>query len=170
MASKPHISNKHLLPASERKSTTNATKFKKSESILADIYADMGNGLTRTEVMAKLMNGLYEAQKGKAVKECQASGYMRITEERIRQDFDNSRQQMADKIALCYLTVYQDALKNGDRLNANKALDGLAKLVGLGQPNTAIQINNTSSGLTINFGFSNNTNNDDNIQDAEVIE
>lgn len=154
MASKPNISPKHLLPPEQRKSVTNPTKFKKSESILADIYADMGNGMTRSEVMSKLMSGLYEGQKGKAVGNCQASAYIRIIEERLRQDFENSRGELSDKIALCYLTIYEDAIKNNDRMNATKALDGLAKLIGGNTPQTAIQINSLKDGgVTVNFGF-----------------
>lgn len=153
--SNPKISPKHLLPPEDRKSVTNPTKFKKSESILADIYADMGNGFTRSEVKAKLMEGLYEAQKGKAIKDCQASAYVRTVEERLRQDFENQRGELSNKIALAYLTVYQDALKDKDRMNANKALDGLAKLIAGNTPQTAIQINGTKDGsVMVNFGFS----------------
>lgn len=154
--SNPKISPKHLLPPEDRKSVTNPTKFKKSESILADIYADMGNGFTRSEVKAKLMEGLYEAQKGKAIKDCQASAYVRTVEERLRQDFENQRGELSNKIALGYMTIYQDALNNGDRMNAVKALDGLAKLMGGNTPQNLIQVNGGQDGsLTINFGFNN---------------
>lgn len=150
------VSKRHMLPAKDRKVDHKAaSKFRKGEEILADIYADHANGLTRSEIKSKLLNGLYQAQQGKGVKDAMACAYLRAVDERIRQDFDNSRGEMAHKIALNYYNIYQDAMENGDRLNANKALDGLAKLVGLGQPNTAILINNTQSGLTVNFGFIN---------------
>lgn len=156
MATKPIISPKHLLPPEERKSSVkgNSTKFKKVESILADIYADMGNGMTRTEVIAKLKNGLYPSQD-KAIGQVAANGYVQIVEQRLQQDFENKRGELSNKIALGYMTIYQDALESGDRMNAVKALDGLAKLMGGNVPQTAIQINGTKDGsVMVNFGFS----------------
>ena len=67
---------------------------------------------------------------------------------------------MANRIALNYLTIFQDALKEGDRLNANKALDGLSKLMGYGTITNAIQINGSKDGnVMINFGFHSNNDN-----------
>lgn len=157
MATKPVISQKHLLPPEERKTNIkgNSTKFKKVESILADIYADMANGMTRTEVISKLKNGLYEGQN-RAISHVAANGYVQIVEQRLQQDFENQRGELSNKIALGYMTIYQDALNNGDRMNAVKALDGLAKLMGGNVPQNLIQVNGGQDGsLTINFGFNN---------------
>lgn len=132
----------------------NSTKFKKVESILADIYADMANGMTRTEVISKLKNGLYEGQS-RAISHVAANGYVQIVEQRLQQDFENQRGELSNKIALGYMTIYQDALNSGDRMNAVKALDGLTKLMGGNVPQTAIQINGTKDGsVIVNFGFS----------------
>lgn len=163
MATKPVISPKHLLPVEERKAlkSRNSTRFKKVESILADAYADLANGMTRTEVISKLMNGLYEAQD-RGITQQSANAYVQTIEQRLAQDFENQRGELSNKIALGYITVYQDALKNGDRMNANKALDGLAKLIGGTAPQTAVMINGSKEGgINVTFGFGKPNDTDD---------
>ena len=163
MATKPVISPKHLLPVEERKAlkARNSSRFKKVESILADAYADLANGMTRTEVISKLMGGLYEAQD-RGITQQSANAYVQTIEQRLAQDFENQRGELSNKIALGYITVYQDALKNGDRMNANKALDGLAKLIGGTAPQTAIQINGSKEGgINVTFGFGKPNDTDD---------
>ena len=163
MATKPVISPKHLLPVEERKAlkARNSSRFKKVESILADAYADLANGMTRTEVISKLMGGLYEAQD-RGITQQSANAYVQTIEQRLAQDFENQRGELSNKIALGYITVYQDALKNGDRMNDNKALDGLAKLIGGTAPQTAIQINGSKEGgINVTFGFGKPNDTDD---------
>ena len=54
------------------------------------------------------------------------------------------------------MTVYNDAMKEGDRYSAIGALGTMIKLVGAAKdkPQTAIQINSDKEGgVTVNFGF-----------------
>ena len=97
MATKPVISPKHLLPVEERKAlkSRNSTRFKKVESILADAYADLANGMTRTEVISKLMNGLYEAQD-RGITQQSANAYVQTIEQRLAQDFENQRGELSN--------------------------------------------------------------------------
>jgi hypothetical protein len=61
------------------------------------------------------------------------------------------------------LAVYSDAVEHNDRYNALIALDKIMKLTGcaLDKQQNNIQLNATSSGVTINFGFQKEETNDD---------
>lgn len=152
-------------------------KWQKIDDIVSEVYVDLCNGLTKSDVLKKLQAGMYKNQEGKPL--CQRSSYDYVKNAYMRMQYD-FQQQVDELRADLYakmMAVYSDCMKKGDRYNALIALDKIMKLTGCAAkeaPQTAIQINNNSDGITINFGFGKDEKEDDEkvgkIEDAEIID
>lgn len=147
------------MPSSSHKNIIKTDDYNRTEAIIDEMYCDIANGLMHSEIKKKLLSGLYEAQKGKPMKERNAYDYIDAVKKRIAADYEEKAKNIRESLLLNYMTLYQDALKTNDRYNAKGALDSIARLTGanLDRPQTAVQINNNDSGITINFGFLNTT-------------
>ena len=134
--------------------------YKAVEDVIDQIYCDIANGKTKTEIIAMLKNGDY----GKKMKARNAADYYNAAVSR----FCEEKNEEAEKLRAIYFgrfeTLYADAIKKGDLYNANNILQAVCRIFGLEKktPDTAIQINSSQeNGITINFGFSSDKENAD---------
>lgn len=154
----------HSLPTfAERKkakleeSNYNYTKWLNTDEIISDIYVDMANGYTNSDILEKLTKGLYEGQK-KPLGVRTAHEYMAAARDRMHYDFEAQAKVLREDLYNKLISVYADAIQNNDRYNALIAVDKIMKLTGVGQPQQQnnIQVNASKEGITINFGFKKN--------------
>lgn len=127
-------------------------EYKNAEDVIDQVYCDIANGRTKTEIIKMLKNGHY----GKTMQTRNAYDYYNAAVDR----FCTEKNEQADKLRAIYFgrfeTLYRDAIQKGDIYNANNILQSVCRIFGLEapkSPETAIQINNDKDGVTINFGF-----------------
>lgn len=153
----------HSLPTFEQrkkavkgKDARNKHRWLQTDEVISAVYVDLCNGMTKSDVMEKLTKGLYETQR-KPVSVRSAYEYIGCAYQRMQYDFEAKAEELRADLYSKMMAVYQDCVQKGDRYNALQALDKIMKLTGVAQdkPQNAIQVNAASSGVTINFGFSN---------------
>lgn len=151
----------HSLPTfNERKAAklkSGRTKIKKwlnTDEIISEVYVDLVNGMTKSDVKEKLAKGLYENQK-KGIGSRTAQDYIAAAYQRMHYDFESQAEEMRADLYSKLISVYADAVKANDRYNAIQAVNTIMKLTGIAmdKPQNNIQINNNKEGITINFGF-----------------
>lgn len=163
----PTLSSKHLARNPEdrkpRQAISNQGKFqlrkekefKRVEGIINQIYVDICNGVSKTDIYDKVMNGIYEGLKKPKMSKETACLYYKYAMERVGTDREKDENALRDMLYSRYETLLQDAVKKGDMYNARGILDSMAKIFLPKQPETAIQINSDKEGgVTVNFGFS----------------
>lgn len=139
-------------------------KWYTADKLVSQVYCDLINGLSSSEVLEKFANCAYDGQK-KKVGMRTAQDYLRCARERLDYDFEHEANQLRADLYSKMLAVYSDAIEHNDRYNALIALDKIMKLTGcaVDKPQNAIQVNAASSGVTINFGF--NKKDDENVDE-----
>ena len=161
------LGKSHSYPTFEQRLANKESKhhereWLKADDLVSNVFVDISNGITKSEIMEKLTKGVYpEMKKGLSVPA--ASTYLRAAYDRLRYDFDLKKDDLLADLYGKLSTIYQDAIKIGDRSSALQAVDKIMKLTGVSadKPQTAIQINSdTENGITINFGFQQETNED----------
>lgn len=132
-------------------------EFKRVEGIINQVYVDICNGLSKSDIYDKVMNGLYEGLKNpNGMSRESAYVYYKYAMERVGTDREKDENALRDMLYSRYETLLQDAIKKGDVYNARGVLDSMAKIFLPNRPDTAIQINSDKEGgVTVNFGFSN---------------
>ena len=152
-------SESHSLPTfKERKAKAKGTNFSrwlKADKIIDEIYVDLCNGLTKSDVVQKMAEGLYENQNNKGIGERTALDYLKAALQRMAYNFESQAEEMRADLYNKLISVYADAVQKGDRYNAVQAIQTIMKLTGVAmdKPQTNIQLNANSDGVTINFGF-----------------
>lgn len=152
-------SESHSLPTfKERRAAANTKNFSrwlKADKIIDEIYVDLCNGLTKSDVVQKMAEGLYENQNGKGIGERTALDYLKAALQRMAYNFESQAEEMRADLYNKLISVYADAVQKGDRYNAVQAIQTIMKLTGVAmdKPQTNIQLNANSDGVTINFGF-----------------
>lgn len=151
----------HSLPTFEqrvaaRKTKTGANKERwlKTDEIVSEVYVDICNGMTKSDVLEKLMSGLYEGQD-KGLKLRTAQDYVAAAYKRMQYDFEAKAEEMRADLYNKLISVYADAVKANDRYNAIQAVNTIMKLTGVAQdkPQNNIQVNANKEGIKISFGF-----------------
>ena len=137
--------------------------YKQADEIIDQIYCDIANGKTKTEIINMLKNGDY----GKTMQSRNARDYYNAAVSR----FCDEKNEEAEKLKAIYFgrfeTLYADAIKKGDIYNANNILQSVCRIFGLEapkSPTTQVNVQNNSDVIKISFGFQ-----QDNIQDAEIL-
>lgn len=166
----PTLSSKHLARNPEdrrpRVAVSNQGKFqlrkekefKRVEGIINQIYVDICNGVSKSDIYDKVINGVYEGikfrkDKSELSRET-AMLYYKYAMERVGVDREKDEDALRDMLFARYETLLKDAIEKGDNFNARGVLDSMAKIFLPKQPDTAIQINSDKeNGVTINFGF-----------------
>lgn len=131
-------------------------KYTEADQLVEAVMVDLVNGWSYGDVKAKLMQGLYEGQK-RPYKKSMACNYIAAARGRLREDSSERIEDMRALVYARYESLFKDCIDAYDHLGARSVLDSMCKLMGLNKkeaPDTAIQINNSTSGVTINFGFS----------------
>lgn len=161
------FSKEHSLPTFQERFASRKCKDPRlvqrwltADHVVDQCYCDIVNGLAHSEVINKLKEGLYDGQT-KGISYRTAKDYLDAAITRLHYDFESQMGEIRADLYVKLLSVYNDAMKNNDRFNANNALANLMKLTGasMDKPQTAIQINGSEDGkVIVNFGF----NKDDN--------
>lgn len=135
-------------------------KYNGIEETVSLIYVDIANGVSRSDCLQKIQEGMYD---NKPVKARQAAYYYNAALDRFAEDRNIESEKLRDMFFGRYESLLADAIKKGDLYNARGILDSMARIFGVERkdaPQTAIQINNNKEGITVNFGF------DDNVSDG----
>lgn len=140
--------------ARKAKSPVKIAKWDAADKIVGLVYCDLINGLSTSDIIDKFAQCLYEGQE-KPIKMRTAQDYIRAARNRMELDFQYEADQLRHDLYAKMLAVYADAVEHNDRYNALIALDKIMKLTGCAveKQQNNIQLNATSSGVTINFGF-----------------
>lgn len=135
--------------------STGMAKWLRADKTVDLVYVDLCNGHTKSDVIQKLKEGLYEPQEGKGITYRTAVDYLNAAMQRMAYDYEKDAEKLRADLYSKLTSVYQDAVQKNDRYNAINALQTLMKLTGVAQdkPQTNIQLNANSDGVTINFGF-----------------
>lgn len=164
-----NFAKSHSLPTYEARKKSVKTKTRRrwldADHIVDQCYCDLCNGVARSEIVLKLTQGLYDGQK-KPMGERNAYDYLAAAMDRLHYDMEKDLENIRADLYGKLLTVYNDAMKEGDRYSAIGALGTMIKLVGAAKdkPQTAIQINSDKEGgVTVNFGFKS----DENVSDSQ---
>lgn len=156
-----NFSKSHSLPTFEQRKAAKLEdgygsylKWLNTDEIISDIYVDMANGYTSSDILEKLTKGMYEGQK-KPLGIRTAQEYIAAARDRMHYDFEAQCKVLREDLYNKLISVYADAIQNNDRYNALIAVDKIMKLTGVGQPQQQnnIQVNASKEGITINFGF-----------------
>lgn len=160
------LSKKHLMPKkSDREpkkyfnpiyKMTCPTKkaFEKTESILDAVTCDIVNGYSKSDIFYKLANGEYPYMT-KGLKDSACYDYYNAALQRLAFDADENEKQMRDKLYNMYLSLYQNAVEEGNNMQAKAILDSIVKMGGLDKPKQpTVNIQTEKGNLNINFGFS----------------
>lgn len=156
------LSEDHLLPSKVKRykrGTTFAERaqsalFNKADDILDCCYCDICNGVSRSDIIQKLMDGVYEPMKGKGKSYRQANEYFNCALDRMHYNTDIEHAELKDIFYNRYESLLETAIKKGDVYNAKGILDSMAKIfLGMDKQQNNIQINNSADGITIRFGF-----------------
>ena len=159
------LSEDHLLPSKVQRykrghtfaERARSALFNNADDILDEVYVDICNGVARSDLVQKLMNGMYEHQNGQQKKMTYrtANEYFRTALDRMHFNTDIEHQRLKDVFYNRYESLLETAIKNGDIFNAKGILDSMAKIfLGTDKNNTNIQINSDKeNGITVNFGF-----------------
>lgn len=142
----------------ERRAATTGTNFSrwlKADKTIDEIYVDLCNGATKSDVIQKMTEGLYSNQDGKGIKERTALEYLKAAQLRMAYDFESQAEEMRADLYNKLISVYADAVKSNDRYNAIQAVNTIMKLTGvaLDKPQNNIQVNANKEGIQISFGF-----------------
>lgn len=134
----------------------NKKGYERTERIIEEIVCDIINGTPKSDCIAKLKEGLYDAQEGKQIKDSpNHNAYYNAAIARIQADMQDDREKNLALMIGRMENLYKEAMEANDRYGALNALKEIAKIQGLmNQPQTNIQINNTDENVTINFGLS----------------
>lgn len=159
----------HSLPTfkerrAAKKGGTNFERWLRADKIVDEIYVDLCNGLTKSDVIQKMSEGLYENQNGKGIKERTAIDYLNAAQQRMAYDFESQAEEMRADLYTKLLSVYADAVQKNDRYNAIQAVQTIMKLTGvaLDKPQNNIQVNANKEGIQISFGFKKDEETDEN--------
>ena len=135
------------------KQVRKAKDYQRVDGIISLIYVDICNGVSKSDIFDKIMNGLYEGMK-KPLSRYSAADYYNAAMDRVGFDREEDERKLKNMLYSRYESILQDAIKKGDMYNARGILDSIAKIFLPNRPETAIQINSDKEGgVTVNFGF-----------------
>lgn len=170
------LSEDHLLPSKVQRYKRGETflerarsaLFNNTDDVLDEVYVDICNGASRSDIIQKLMKGLYEPQKGNLTYRT-ANEYYNAALDRMHFNTDVEHQRLKDIFYNRYESLLEEAIKKGDIYNAKGVLDSMAKIfLGMDKKENNIQINNNKDGITIHFGFTKDEDKDEEQEYEEV--
>lgn len=172
---KTKMNEDHLLPSKVQRfkrgnkfiERAYSAAFNQVDDVLDEVFVDVCNGVARSDITQKLMNGLYEHQK-KGMTYRQAQEYWNTALDRMHYNTDIEHARLKDLFYNRYESLLESAIKKNDLYNAKGILDSMAKIfLGMDSKQNNIQINNNSDGITIKFGFADEEGEQDNVQSQE---
>lgn len=153
-------------PAKNGGMPTLTEDYNKADDLVSLVYVDICNGVSRSDVIQKLQEGMYG---NKPIKARQSAYYYNAALDRFAVDTDIEAEKLRDMFYARYETILAECMKRNDMFNARATLDSMAKIfLGVRDNQTNIQVNSDKDGgITINFGFQNNTVDGEIIDDLE---
>ena len=153
------IKKAHSRPKEERRSKTffngqiaKGKSYRETEELISLVVCDVVNGLTRSEILTKLKEGLYEGQR-KPYKEPTANDYYYTALQRIKDDREEEISELEDKLYAQYYSLYADAVQADNTLIAKSILDSIAKTF-LNKNDKNIKVETQNDGkVNISFNF-----------------
>lgn len=125
------------------------------------IYNDLMIGGTYSNIVAKVRNDDYNVGYTLG-KEC-AKNLVTKVRKTIREDYMEEREHLRETNIARLLDLYNEALKNGDRLTGLKTLQEMNKMVGIYEPQNLNL--NLQGEVTIDFGLSNEEKDEKNVDE-----
>lgn len=149
-------------PANDGRMPTLTEKYDKADALTSLVYCDIANGVSRSDIIQKITNGLYEGME-RPLKPRQAAYYYNAGLDRFAVDCDVEAEKLRNMFYGRYETILAECMKNGDVFNARATLDSMSKIfLGMDKQQTNIQINNNKEGnIVVRFGFNENKSEDD---------
>ena len=134
----------------------NKEKYERTENLIEEVYCDITNGFTKSEIIRKIKLALYEPQQNKQPRDNNFPYEVyHAAMARLKEDADIKKDDMRNMVYGQFLSVYNDAVLIGDRQSALRALENIGKLNGL-YDDAKTEINLNSNGpVEIKFGFNN---------------
>ena len=134
----------------------NKDKYERTENLIEEVYCDITNGFTKSEIIRKIKLALYEPQQNKQPRDNNFPYEVyNAAMARLKEDADIKKDDMRNMVYGQFLAVYNDAVLIGDRQSALRALENIGKLNGL-YDDVKTEINLNSNGpVEIKFGFDN---------------
>lgn len=144
-------------------------KWLKADKVVDSVYVDLVNGLTRSDVTQKLIEGLYNEQEGKGITYRVAVEYVNAAQQRMMYDFEEKADILRADLYTKMVSVYSDCIEKNDRYNALIALDKIMKLTGVAIQQPQTQVNLKSDGnISISFGFNKEEREEEEVDDVEL--
>ena len=144
------------LPVSQNGGNATPTdSYNKADALVDLVYCDIANGVSRSDCLQKIQEGMYD---NKPVKARQAAYYYNAALDRFAEDRNIESEKLRDMFFGRYESLLQDAVKKGDLYNARGILDSMARIFGVEKkdaPQNAVQIINNKEGIKVSFGFNN---------------
>lgn len=148
----------HLRPKEERRSKSfyngkivGSKKYQEIEDLIAAIAADIVNGVSRSDIITKLKEKMYDEQS-QPYKERTANNYYRAAIYRLKEDREEDIEVLKDKLYSQYYQLYADAMLVGNTIGAKSVLDSIAKLF-IGDTKNVNLNGKLDEKINISFGF-----------------
>ena len=110
---------------------------------------DIINGVSKSDILTKLVGGLYEHQENTLSRQ-RAYYWYNLAVERIGTDSEDRLEVKRQVLWSRYEMLYNDCVQSGNIITAKGVLDSMAKVFGLQAPE---QKELTLKDAIINFGF-----------------
>lgn len=134
-------------------------KYNSADDTVTAVYVDIANGMSRSDCLEKIQQGLYG---NKQVKARQSAYIYNAALDRFAVDCDVEAERLRNVFYGRYESIFQQCIDNNDMYNARATLTDMARIFGIEKktPDTAIMINSDKEGgVTVNFGFDNKNEN-----------
>lgn len=151
----------HTRPKEERKCKAfydgrkvKGKDYEKTEQLISLVMCDIINGVSRSDILTKLKEKMYENQK-QAYKEHSALEYYYVALNRIKEDREENIDNLKGLLYSQYYQLFNESMEAGNTLTAKSVLDSIAKIF-LGDNKNNIQItttNNDENKVEIKFGY-----------------
>lgn len=168
----------HLLPSKLQRykrghtfaERARSTLFNQVDDVLDEVYCDICNGVSRADIVQKLMKTQYDSQSGqqKNMTYRTANEYWNCALDRMHYNTDIEHAELKDIFYNRYESLLEAAVKKGDIFNAKGVLDSMAKIfLGGDATKNKIEINSKDGQVVIKFGFGDD---DDKVEDQDFEE
>lgn len=143
------------IPTAIGKSLVRTTEgYNKADELVTQVYCDIANGVSRSQVIDKITQGLYEGME-RPLAARTAANYYNAALDRFAVDCDVEAEKLRNMFYGRYEALLEEAVKKGDIYNARGILDSMSRIFGVERktPDTQVNILNNKEGIQVNFGF-----------------
>lgn len=146
-----HSNPNPLLRKPNKKDKASIDKYKEVDELVDYIYYDYCNGVSKADILQKLMKGVYDGHDKLSYRH--SYEYLKAAEKRIAFNKYEDEQGLRDVLYTRYEALLEQAVKDGDTFLAKSILDSMSKVFLPPTPTTAVQINSNNEKLEVKFGF-----------------